>query len=120
MVREGCDVRVVLSDGGAYTNPSASIASLEATGARTVRCANLMHGKFMVFRGVTVAGKKDQTIVADGSQNWTNSGLRRNDDSTFTLSTVTASSSRASRIRTLAVDYHRAWNAISAHSHTCG
>jgi len=118
LVEEGCDVDVLMSDGGAYATSSAGLAEVRKTGA-SLRCVTLSHAKFAVYRGVTVGGRTGQAMVTDGSQNWTTSGLRRNDDSTFTLSTAQASGGWQARIKAMASSYEAGWRAIASRSHRC-
>lgn len=115
---EGCRVRLLVSSGGAYTNSTSALGLVAQSGV-TPRCVNLMHGKFMVLTNVTLDGRPGQTVLQDGSQNWTYGGLRVNDDSTFTLSTATASTRFATSIRGLAAQYSSAWQRIAGAAHSC-
>ncbi|MDM7830778.1 phospholipase D-like domain-containing protein [Cellulomonas edaphi] len=118
LVAQGCDVDVVLSDGGIYYATPAVTQSIRSTGVG-LRCATLMHGKFAVYQNVVVDGRGGQTIVTDGSQNWTPSGLRRNDDSTFTLSSAKATGLWKARIASVGDSYERGWQAIASRTHAC-
>ena len=115
---EGCRVRLLVSAGGAYTSSTSALGRVAESGV-TPRCVTLMHGKFMVLSNVVLDGRTGQTVVQDGSQNWTYGGLRTNDDSTFTLTTSTASSRYAASIRSLAAQYSSAWQRIAAASRPC-
>ncbi|WP_019136627.1 phospholipase D-like domain-containing protein [Cellulomonas massiliensis] len=119
LVHDGCSVRLVMSRSGIYANDAEVRRTLAASGARAMRCTDLMHGKFLVMRDVVLDGRPGQTLVSDGSQNWTFSGLRTNDDATFVLSTAGASSVSRARIVQVAQDYVDAWRAVYVHGSDC-
>lgn len=116
--REGCRVRLVLSTGGATSN-SASVLKAFSTRGLPPQCVDLMHMKFAVYRNVTLDGVAGQTIVTDGSQNWDMIGLRTNDDTTFSLSTLGLDDAARGWVSRLAGAYADAWARTADHPVGC-
>ncbi|MDM7856352.1 phospholipase D-like domain-containing protein [Cellulomonas alba] len=112
---EGCSVRVVVGRNLSYESPRSAVRAMTAAGV-PLRYVSMLHTKFTVARGVTYLGKRGQTVVLDGSHNWTFGGLNQNDDSFSVLTTATASAAHAPRIARIASEYEAAWNRISARS----
>ncbi|QFU99101.1 hypothetical protein KDY119_02627 [Luteimicrobium xylanilyticum] len=122
--KAGCSVKILVSQGGGVTTPQDKVADYRRTSGVAPQCVELMHLKFAVLRGVSQkVGQRvvrGQTIVLDGSQNWTAAGLKRNDETAFVLSTAGATSSRARSIRSAAASYASEWTTVSHHTRTCG
>lgn len=122
--RAGCSVSILVSQGGAVTTPQDKVAMYKAASGVAPRCVELMHLKFAVLQGVNQkVGTKTltgQTMILDGSQNWTAAGLKRNDETTFVLSTSSAGAARAKQIRALATSYVKQWTTVAKHTQTCG
>jgi hypothetical protein len=83
-------------------------------------CVYGMHAKYVALRGVEVGGHRGQSMVLDGSENWTTAALRTNDESEFVLSTATASTARAVLLHRVAAAYTTQWGRIVKHAAPCG
>ncbi|MGC5167031.1 phospholipase D-like domain-containing protein [Luteimicrobium sp. DT211] len=118
--KEGCDVRVVAGQGTRAPTAASAISALHKASGVAPRCVYGMHAKYVALRGVEVHGKRGQSMVLDGSENWTTAALRTNDESEFVLSTATATTSRATLIRQVAQAYTTQWGKIGAHAAPCG
>jgi hypothetical protein len=122
--KAGCSVKILVSQGGGVTTPQDKVADYRKASGVAPQCVALMHLKYAVLEGVSqkvgsrvLAG---QTVILDGSQNWTAAGLVRNDETAFVLSTAGATTARAKAIRSLAASYGSEWSKVSHHTRTCG
>lgn len=121
--KNGCKVSMLVSQGGILNSWSATMQGYRTHVGVAPRCVELMHLKYLVMTGVKIrSGSKTlngHVLIMDGSQNWTRTGLRLNDETAFRLTSAGASKARSAEIRKLANAYLDGWRTTSRHAVTC-